>query len=155
VAAATLISVAVTDVVTTPALGIDAVLAYLVWFLLGFLLCATGYATLAALVSRPEEVQSAVVPIALVQIGSYLPAYLALANPDSLVVTVASVVPPFSPILMPVRISGGDVPAWQIGIALAVTAAAIAGLTWLAGRIYANSGMRIGTRVRFIDAFRG
>lgn len=55
--------------------------------------------------------------------------------------------PPFAPILMAVRISGGDVPAWQVGLALALTVAAIVGLTWLAGRVYANSAMRIGARV--------
>lgn len=55
--------------------------------------------------------------------------------------------PPFAPILMAVRISGGDVPTWQVGLALALTVAAIVGLTWLAGRVYANSAMRIGARV--------
>jgi ABC-2 type transport system permease protein len=155
VAAATLAAVAATNVVTTPALGTAAVLGYLLWFLLGFLLYATAYATLAALVSRPEEVQSAIAPVAVFQIGSYLLAYLALANPTSPVVTIASVLPPFAPILMPVRTSGGDVPAWQVGLALVLTVVAIAGLTRLAGRVYANSAMRIGTRVRFMDAFRG
>lgn len=64
-------------------------------------------------------------------------------------------VPPFAPIQMAVRISGGDVPAWQVGLALALTVAAIVGLTWQAGRVYANSAMRIGARVRFMDTFRG
>jgi ABC-2 type transport system permease protein len=155
VAAATLIAVRVTHVVTTPALEAPAVLGYLVWFVLGFLLYSAGYASLAALVSRPEEVQGAVVPMAVFPIASYLLAYLALANPSSPIVAVASVLPPFAPILMAVRMSGGDVPAWQVGLALAFTVAAIVGLTWLAGRIYANSAMRIGARVRFKDAFRG
>jgi ABC-2 type transport system permease protein len=155
VAAATLVAVAVTNVVTTPALGLTAILGYLLWFLIGFLLYATGYATLAALVSRPEEVQSAVTPMVVIQIGSYLLAYLAIANPSNLIIVLASVLPPFAPILMPVRTTGGEVPAWQIGLALALTVAAIAGLTRLAGRVYANSAMHIGTRVRLMDAFRG
>ena len=155
VAAATLASVAATNVVTTPALEIGAVAGYLVWFLLGFLIYATGYATMAALVSRPEEVQSAVTPVAVFQIGSYLLAYLTLANPTSPVATIASMLPPFAPILMPVRTTGGDVPVWQVALALALTVAAIVGITRLAGRIYANSAMRIGSRVRFMDAFRG
>ena len=155
VAAAALAAVDTTHVLTTPALGAVAVLGYLLWFLLGFLLFATGYATMASLVSRPEEVQSAVTPVAVFQIGSYLLAYLALANPSSPIVEIASVLPPFAPILMPVRTTGGDVPAWQIGLALALTVAAIVGLIWLAGRVYANSAMRIGSRVRFIEAFRG
>ena len=155
VGAAAVVGVAVTNVVTTPALGAVAVLGYVVWFLLGFLLYACGYAMLAALVSRPEEVQGAVAPMALFPIASYLLAYLALANPASPVVAVASLLPPFAPILMSVRMAGGDVPAWQVGLALALTVAAIVGLTWLAGRVYANAAMRVGARVRFMDAFRG
>lgn len=155
VAAATLAAVAVTHVVTTPALGVEAILGYLLWFLLGYLLYATAYATMAALVSRQEEVQSAVAPIQVFAIGSYLLAYVALVNPSSPLVTIASVLPPFAPILMAVRISGGDVPAWQVGLAMALIVTAIAGLVWLAGRVYANSAMRMGSRVRFMDAFRG
>jgi ABC-2 type transport system permease protein len=155
VAAAALIANAATHVVTTPALGVEEVLGYLLWFLLGFLFYSTAYATLAALVSRPEEVQGAVAPISIFQIAAYLLAYVYLANPASPVVAVASVLPPFAPILMAVRTSGGDVPAWQEGLAVLLTVASIAGLTWLAGRIYANSAMRIGSRVRFMDAFRG
>jgi ABC-2 type transport system permease protein len=48
-----------------------------------------------------------------------------------------------------------DVPFWQVGLAVALIVASIVGLTWLAGRIYANAAMRLGTRVRFMDAFRG
>ena len=155
VAAATLAAVAVTHVVTTPALGVEAILGYLLWFFLGYLLYATAYATMAALVSRQEEVQSAVAPIQVFAIGSYLLAYVALVNPSSPLVTVVSVLPPFAPILMAVRISGGDVPAWQVGLAVALIVAAIAGLVWLAGRVYANSAMRMGARVRFMEAFRG
>ncbi len=155
VAMAALITNAATHVVTTPALETAAILGYILWFLLGFLFYATAYATLAALVSRPEEVQGAVAPFSLFQIGAYLLAYLYLANPASPLVAVASVLPPFAPILMAVRISGGDVPAWQFALALVLIVAAIAGLIWLAGRVYANSAMRIGARVRFMDAFRG
>jgi ABC-2 type transport system permease protein len=155
VAAATLAAVAATSAVATPALSVMAVLGYLLWFLLGFTLYAAAYATLAALVSRPEEVQGAVAPINVFQIGAYLLAYVYLANQSNPLVLVASVLPPFSPILMAVRISAGDLPAWQVGLALVLIVASIAGLIWLAGRVYANSAMRIGTKVRFMDAFRG
>jgi len=155
VAIATLVSVAATNVVTTSALGLLPILGYLLWFLLGFMLYATAYATLAALVSRPEEVQGTVAPISIFQIAAYLLAYVYLANPSSPLALVASVLPPFSPILMAVRSSTGDLPAWQFVLALVLIVATIAGLIWLAGRVYANSAMRIGARVRFMDAFRG
>jgi ABC-2 type transport system permease protein len=56
---------------------------------------------------------------------------------------------------MAVRMASSTVPVWQIGLAVALTLASIVGLTWLAGRIYANAALRIGTRVRFWEAFRG
>jgi ABC-2 type transport system permease protein len=48
-----------------------------------------------------------------------------------------------------------DVPIWEIVLAAGLILASIGGLTWLAGRIYSNAAMRIGARVRFMDAFRG
>jgi len=41
------------------------------------------------------------------------------------------------------------------GLGMSTTVGSIVGLTWTAGRIYANSALRLGTRVRFWDALRG
>jgi len=100
-------------------------------------------------------VQGAVGPISILQIAGYLLMYVTVPNPTGPLATVASMLPPFAPILMAVRMAVSDVPSWQVGLAAGLTIASIVGLTWLAGRIYANAAMRIGTRVRFMDAFRG
>jgi ABC-2 type transport system permease protein len=155
VAVAALIAVQVTNVASIPALGVAGILGDLFWFLLGFLFYATAYSAVAALVSRQEEVQSAIAPISILQIAGYLLVYAALPNPSGPLATVCSLLPPFAPILMAVRMAASDVPFWQVGLATALTVASIVGLTWLAGRIYANAAMRLGTRVRFMDAFRG
>ena len=70
-------------------------------------------------------------------------------------VFVCSLLPPFTPILMAVRMAASDVPFWQVSLAAALTVASIVGLTWLAGRMYSNAALHLGTRVRFMDAFRG
>ncbi|MFI5261424.1 MAG: ABC transporter permease, partial [Candidatus Limnocylindrales bacterium] len=155
VGAAALVAVRVTDVATIPALGVTSILGDISWFLLGFLFYATAYAAVASLVSRQEEVQSAVAPIGILQIAGYLLMYVTLANPTSPLVIVCSMLPPFAPILMAVRMAASDVPFWQVGLAVALIVASIGGLTWLAGRVYANAALRLGTRVRFMDAFRG
>jgi ABC-2 type transport system permease protein len=155
VGAAALVTVHVTNVAAIPALGVASILGDIFWFLLGFLFYATAYAAVASLVSRQEEVQSAVAPIGILQIAAYLLVYAALPNPTGPLATVCSLLPPFAPILMAVRMADIDVPFWQVGLAIALTVASIVGLTWLAGRIYANAAMRLGTRVRFMDAFRG
>jgi ABC-2 type transport system permease protein len=155
VGTAALLAVHVTNVAAIPALGAASILGDISWFLLGFLFYATAYAGVASLVSRQEEVQSAVAPISIFQIAGYLLMYAALPNPSGPLATVCSLLPPFAPIIMAVRMADSDVPFWQVGLAVALIVASIVGLTWLAGRIYANAAMRIGTRVRFMDAFRG
>ncbi len=155
VGAAALVAVHVTNVAEIPALGVASILGDILWFLLGFLFYATAYAAVVSLVSRQEEVQSAVAPISILQIAGYLLMYAALPNPSGPLATVCSLLPPFAPILMPVRMAASDVPLWQVGLAAALIAASIVGLTWLAGRIYSNAAMRIGARVRFMDAYRG
>ncbi len=155
VGAAALVMVHVTNVAAIPALGVAAILADLFWFLLGFLFYATAYAAVASLVSRQEEVQSAIAPIAILQIAGYLLVYASLPNPNGPLATAASLLPPFAPILMAVRMADTDVPLWQPLLAAALLVAAIVGLTWLAGRIYSNAALRLGTRVRFMEAFRG
>jgi ABC-2 type transport system permease protein len=155
VGAAALVAVRVTNVAAIPAFGVAAILGDIFWFLLGFLFYATAYAAVASLVSRQEEVQSAVAPIGILQIAGYLLVYAALPNPSGPLATVCSLLPPFAPYLMAVRMAASDVPLWQVGLAVALTLASIVGLTWLAGRMYSNAAMRIGARVRFMDAFRG
>jgi ABC-2 type transport system permease protein len=155
VGAAALVAVRVTNVAAIPAFGVASILGDIFWFLLGFLFYATAYAAVASLVSRQEEVQSAVAPISIFQIAGYLLMYAALPNPSGPLATVCSLLPPFAPILMAVRMAASDVPFWQVGLAAALDLASIVGLTWLAGRMYTNAAMRIGARVRFMDAFRG
>jgi ABC-2 type transport system permease protein len=155
VGVAALVAVHLTDVAAIPALGVASILGDLLWFLLGFLFYATAYAAVASLVSRQEEVQGAVAPISIFQITGYLLMYVTLANPTSPLAIVCSMLPPFAPILMAVRMASSAVPPWQVGLAIALLVASIGGLTWLAGRMYSNAALHLGTRVRFMAAFRG
>jgi ABC-2 type transport system permease protein len=155
VGTAALVAVHLTNVAAIPALGLASILGDILWFLLGFLFYATAYAAVASLVSRQEEIQSAVAPISVFQIAGYLLMYAAPPNPSGPLATVCSLFPPFAPIVMAVRMATSDVPFWQVGLAIALIVASIIGLTWLAGRMYTNAAMRIGARVRFMDAFRG
>ena len=155
VGAAALVAVHVTNVASIPALGVASILTDIFWFLLGFLFYATAYSAVASLVSRQEEVQSAVAPISIFQIAGYLLMYAALPNPTGPLATVASLLPPFTPILMAVRMAATDVPFWQVGLAAVLTVASIVGLTWLAGRMYSNAALHLGARARFMEAFRG
>ena len=155
VGAAALITVELTRGASIPALGLGYVVAYLVWFVLGYLMYATALAAVAVLVSRPEEVAYATAPVTVGLVFSYLLMFVGLSDPTNPFIVVLSILPPCSPILMTLRIAYGVAPLWQVFVAMGLTVAAIVGLTWVAGRTYANSAMRFGARVRFLDALSG
>ncbi len=76
------------------------------------------------------------------------------SKPDSRLIEVLSLIPLFSPTLMPIRLAFGDVPVWQIGLAVALVVLMIPALVWLSGRIYRNAVLRTGARVRLREALR-
>ena len=155
-----------THVLTLPVAAVGAVLAGLMWFVLGFILYALMIAAASSLVSRVEEVQTAVLPVTMLLILSWLLAYVVAIPAISAaqgatvpaglntVSTVFSLLPPFTPILMAIRMAAGTVPLWEVLLALALMLGSIAGVTWLGARVYGNSVLRFGARIRLSDARR-
>lgn len=133
-----------------------AIVWAVVWFLLGYLVYALLFASLGALVSRQEDVGSVTAPaITLVVLPYVLGISILPSDPDNKLVMYLSLIPFFSPLLMPMRIALGVAPAWQVALSLVLTVALIAALIWLAGRIYRNAVLRMGSRVGLVEALRG
>lgn len=153
--AVALVAVMRTQAIAVPAVGVTAVLGGLLWFVLGFLFYALVYAAGGSLVSRQEDVGAVIAPIQVVILGSYLAFFWVAANPANPIGTVLSVLPPFAPVLMPARMATGDAQVWQVVLAVVLMFAAIAGMNALAARIYSNSVLRTGSRVRWADAWGG
>jgi ABC-2 type transport system permease protein len=121
-------------------------LAVVGWFALGYALYACAFAAAASLVSRQEDVPTVTTPLNVVMIASFLTAMTAAGRPDGLAAQVLSVVPPFSPLLMPVRVAAGGVPAWQTVTAVVLALAALVAVTRAAVAVYAGSTLRTGAR---------
>ena len=81
-------------------------------------------------------------------------AFYQFGNPDALVAQVLAYIPPFSPLLMPVRMDTGLAGSLEVAITLVLMVAATAGLVALAGRLYAGSVLRFGSRVKLTEAWR-
>ena len=107
------------------------------------------------MVSRQEDLGAVTMPITMLIIGTHLAFFWVVGNPDNPIAVALSVTPPFAPVLMPARMATGDAQAWQVVLAIVLTVAAIAGLNALAARIYSNSVLRIGSRVRLAEAWTG
>jgi ABC-2 type transport system permease protein len=154
-AAVALIATTATQAISVPTLGFTAVAGGLLWFVLGFLIYALIYAAGGSLVSRQEDIGAVTTPVTMLIIGTYLAFFWVIANPDNPIGVALSIIPPFSPVLMPARMATGDAQAWQVAVAVVLALAAIAALNALAARIYSNSVLRVGTRVKLIEAWRG
>ena len=141
--------------ISIPNVGITAIAGGLLWFVLGFVLYALLYAAAGSLVSRQEDIPSVTSPLTMLVVATYLVFFWVTANPDNPIGITLSIIPPFAPILMPARIATGDAQLWQVVLAVILTLGEIALLNALAARIYANSVLRIGTRVKLTQAWRG
>ena len=125
------------------------------WYVLGFIFYALIFAAAGSMVSRQEEISSVTGPLSMLVVGTYLAFFWVIANPDSPIAILLSIIPPFALVIMPGRMATGDAAAWQVLLAVVLTIAGILGLLVLAARIYTNSVLRIGTRVKLAQAWRG
>jgi ABC-2 type transport system permease protein len=153
IAGVALVLASATKLVSIPTLGVDVVISGVVWFVLGYLMYALLYAAVGSMVSRQEDVASVAMPVTLVLVAAWIIALtVAAPDPGSPATTVFSFIPLMSPVIMPVRIAAGVAPFWEVAISVVLVIATIAGLAAIAGRIYRNSVLRVGGRVKLSDA---
>ena len=84
----------------------------------------------------PEDAQSVAGPISVVLVLVYFVSFAAIGSPDTTWARLISWLPVTAPIAMPTRIAMGAAAWWEPAVAAALTAAAIAGLVVLGGRVY-------------------
>lgn len=132
---------------------ITPVLIALGWFVLGFAAYASLSAAAAARISRQEDLQNVTTPVNTLMMVSYFGAFYVFLNPDSAAAGVLSLVPPFSALIMPLRMARGDATAWEVGLALGLMVALIVVLVVLAARIYEGAVLRMGAKVSLKDAW--
>ncbi|GAA2020715.1 ABC transporter permease [Catenulispora yoronensis] len=118
-----------------------------VWFILGYIFYAAAYAAVAARVSRQEEMQTAVQPLNLLLMVPYFTAFAAIGNPDAGWVRALSLIPPFSVLIQPVRIAGGDAAWWEPVVAIGLMAGLTVVIVLAGARVYENSVLRFGSKV--------
>jgi ABC-2 type transport system permease protein len=135
--------------------AVGTVVWLVVWYLLGFVLYAFALAAAGALVSRQEDAGAVVMPVLVPVIAGYILGISILpGHPGSRLCEILSIIPVFSPTLMPMRLAMGSVPCWQTIVSILLAAAAIPLLAGLAGKIYGNAVLRTGARVTLRQALR-
>lgn len=127
-----------------------SVVWFVVFFVFGFVLIAALYSAAAALVSRQEDVGAVTSPVMLLVMAPYFLVIFFNDNPTAL--AVMSYVPFSAPVGMPMRIFLGAADWWQPLVSLVILLAATAVVIVFGARIYANSLLRMGSRVPLKEA---
>lgn len=112
------------------------VVAFFVFFLIGFLQISTIFAAMASLINRTEDLGSITGPLALPVVVALFVAIYALGAPDAPGAITSSFIPIVSAFVMFARIAVSNVPAWQIALSLLINLAALYLIALFAGKIY-------------------
>src|SRR5215467_1633202 len=111
-------------------------ISFVLFFLLGYLLYSTMYATIGAITTTEQEGQQVQFIIVIPLVLSVFMLMPVLRAPDSAAVVWMSLIPFFAPIVMFARIVVQTPPLWQITLSLLLLMGTLAGLTLLCARIY-------------------
>ena len=131
----------------TPYLGIITI----VYFILGYFSYALLYALTGSTVSKPEDIQSANSPIALIAVVGFYLSYFTMMNPTSQLNNIAAMLPISSPFCMPFRIMMGLASTTDVIISIAILIVTILIIAKVAIKIYSNAILNYGTKMSISD----
>ena len=134
----------------TPFLGFIT----LIYFILGYAVYALLYALTGSTVSKPEDVQSANGPVAIIVIIGFYLSYFTMMNPTSELNQVAAILPISSPFCMPFRVMMGIATTSEILISIAVLAITIFIVTKISIKIYSQAILNYGSKISLKDALQ-
>lgn len=123
------------------------------YFLLGFLLYASLLLALGSLCNTLKEAQNFMSPVMIVLMVPLLSMVFIARDPNGVLAQVLSWVPPFTPFVMMNRIAG-DPAGWEIAGTIVLLVVSVAGMLWLAGRVFRNGVLRTGAPPKIVELVR-
>ena len=131
----------------TPYLGVVTI----VYFILGYFAYALLYALTGSTVSKPEDIQSANGPVAILAVIGFYLSYFTMMNPTSELNVIASMLPISSPFCMPFRVMMRIASTTDVVISVAILIVTILVIAKVAITIYSNAILNYGTKMSFKD----
>uniref|UniRef100_UPI0040476058 ABC transporter permease n=1 Tax=Algoriphagus sp. TaxID=1872435 RepID=UPI0040476058 len=122
------------------------IVAFIFYFLGGYLLYGALFAAVGAAVDAPSDAQQFMFPITIPLLVGYMSLFVfVLQDPYSSVSFWLSIVPITSPIAMMGRISYG-VPFWELALSMGLLVLGFLGTTWMASKVYRIGILMHGTK---------
>ena len=134
----------------TPYLGIVTI----IYFIFGYFEYALLYALTGSTVSKPEDIQSANGPVAILAVIGFYLSYFTMMNPTSSLNIFASMFPISSPFCMPFRIMMGLAKPTDVAISLMILLITGIIIAKVAIKIYSNAILNYGTKMSLNDIIK-
>ncbi len=120
----------------------------LAFFVLGFLIYAFLYGALGSTTSKPEDVNTCIMPVTFLFIIAFFVVIFSMTsgNVDNMAMLICSYIPFTSPIAMFTRIAMSTVAWYEIFISIAILAASVVAVGFIAAKIYRAGVLLYGKR---------
>jgi ABC-2 type transport system permease protein len=125
----------------------DYVAISLAYLILGYFLSAAIMAGIGAAVTAEQEGRSVAGLLTLPAVLPFLLLMTFIENPNGTVPVILSLFPLTAPVSMLMRMPMTAVPAWQLGLSLALMAASVLVMVWLAASIFRIGLLMYGKRL--------
>lgn len=126
----------------------------IIYFILGYFTYALLYALTGSTVSKPEDIQSANSPVAILAVVGFYLSYFTMINPTSELNVFASLFPISSPFCMPFRIMMGLASGTDVAISIAILLVTILVIAKVAIKIYSNAILNYVTKMSLKDIIK-
>ena len=126
----------------------------IIYFMLGYFEYSLLYALTGSTVSKPEDIQSANSPIAILAVIGFYFSYFTMMNPTSELNLFASLFPISSPFCMPFRVMMGLASWVDVVISIIILVVTILVIAKVAIKIYSNAILNYGTKMTFKDMIK-
>ncbi len=132
-----------------PQIGLGLWISFVFFFLMGYLMYSALFAAVGSAADNETDTQQLMLPISLPIIIPMMLIGPVGSDPNSTLAVVSSLIPFFSPMLMPLRIAMTDVPLWELASSIVLMSATFVGLIWLSARIYRVGILMYGKKASF------
>ncbi len=126
----------------------------LVYFLLGYFSYALLYALTGSTVSKPEDIQSANSPVAILAVIGFYLAYFTMMNPTSELNAFAGLLPLSSPFCMPFRVMSGIAGYGEVALSVGILLVTIFVIAKVSIKIYSSAILNYGSKISLKDIMK-
>ena len=136
------------------ALTVAQIIYFFVYFILGYAFYSSIAAALGAMTNSEHELQQLNLFLVLPLVVCFVTLKSILTYPDSAMARVLALIPPFTPLLMYLRVSLGHPSHWTVFASIALTSASIYAIVWVSSRIYRVGVLMYGKRPTLPELLR-